>query len=147
MTYLTLYENSVRVRENRENYCLNLCRHLMPNIVTYIYKSTHSKQHTSNEHLKLVPLFESLKNQFVTSLNQSTWMKDTSKIMLINKINNLKLSLVNVGDTIQFGDNLDFIYFNYIPTGNFQIDFFEMVKYYKKMAYNLYGKPVTESNL
>lgn len=135
------------VGENRENYCIKLSRSFFPDIFTYIYKTTHSQHSLTQKHLQMVSLFDALKTQFVESLNQSTWMTEPSQSLLVQRVSNSKLSLIGTGDTVQFANNLNFIYLNYSPLGDFQDLLLKLIAFYKMTVLNMYGKAALESSL
>lgn len=144
-----LYENMVipQERTNRKLYCLKLSGEIFHDVTTYLYRNSWGKTEMKEYNLLLPNIFQELKHNLETALNNAVWLDDVSKLSMLSKLKALHLVLYKKED---FHNEMNFFNNKYnftLTRDQFPSNVLQLIKNQRRTVYDLIGKPFTFSDL
>ncbi|KAJ3633123.1 hypothetical protein MTP99_010091 [Tenebrio molitor] len=88
-----LFINTVipKHKSNREQFCTDLSKKLLPDVWSSFVQSTVTAQDQQEQNKRATDLFDSLKKNFCHSLLEAEWIDDNTKTSVVKKCNRLDL--------------------------------------------------------
>lgn len=88
-----LFINTVipKHKSNREQFCTDLSKKLLPDVWSSFVQSTVTAQDQQEQNKRATDLFDSLKKNFCHSLLEAEWIDDNTKTSVVKKCNSLDL--------------------------------------------------------
>ncbi|XP_018567068.1 endothelin-converting enzyme homolog isoform X1 [Anoplophora glabripennis] len=140
---LQLYVNTVvsKEREDREMYCMDLAKQIMPNTVSVItYKVTGDQTFAT---YKVQSFFEKLKQKLTESI-QNSKLEDATKDMLQERLKKVSLGMITTGDHTAAINNNQVLT---LTENDYQANVVESLRNYRRIVYSLAGTEATPASL